>query len=75
MLSNWPRIDAATGKVVQHQALVLGLGSMFNHSRLRQNVGWRKDVDAGVVIYTTLRDIEVTHITTCHYGFRRTKEL
>ena len=62
MLSNWPQVDTVTRKVVQHQALVLGLGSMFNHSRLRQNVGWRQDVGAGVVIYTTLRDIEVTHI-------------
>lgn len=38
---------------------MLGLGSMFNHSRLRQNVGWKRDIDGGVVIYTTLRCIEV----------------
>ena len=62
ILSNWSQVDAVTGRVVQHQAVVLGLGSMFNHSRLGQNVGWRKDIDSGVIIYTTLRDIEVTHI-------------
>lgn len=39
---------------------MFGLGSMFNHSRLRQNVGWKRDIDAGVVMYTTLRYIEVT---------------
>ena len=61
--STWPQKDALTDKLVMHQAVVLGLGSMFNHSRLRQNVGWKRDVDAGVIMYTTLCDIEVN----CQY--------
>jgi uncharacterized protein len=32
---------------------------MFNHSIRSQNIGWERDIARGVVIYKTLRDIEV----------------
>ena len=40
------------------QAIILGLGSMFNHSELHQNVGWERDIEQELVRYTTLRDVE-----------------
>jgi uncharacterized protein len=39
------------------QAVVFGLGSMFNHSR-NPNVGWIRDIKSSVVVYKSLRDIE-----------------
>lgn len=50
------------------QAIVLGLGSMFNHSVLRQNVGWRRDLDGQVVVYTALRDIDEGEELLISYG-------
>lgn len=32
---------------------------MFNHSSRDQNVGWERDIRRGVVVYKTLRDIQV----------------
>lgn len=40
------------------QAVVLGLGSMFNHSAQFQNVGWERDLVKEVVVYKALRDIQ-----------------
>jgi hypothetical protein len=40
------------------QAVVFGLGSMFNHSR-DPNIGWTRDLEKLVVIYRTLRDIPI----------------
>ena len=46
-------------KTTTEQAIIFGLGSMFNHSSRDQNVGWERDIKLGVVIYNALRDIEV----------------
>ncbi|KAI9680583.1 MAG: hypothetical protein M1817_004023 [Caeruleum heppii] len=54
---NWPYHDERSGKRANTQAIILGLGSMFNHSTLAQNVGWERDVDKLLVRYTALRDI------------------
>lgn len=51
-----------------HQAIVLGLGSMFNHSSIRQNVGWKRNLGAEVVVYSTLRDIEEGEELLISYG-------
>lgn len=52
----------------QTQALALGLGSMFNHSRLRQNVIWKRDVAAGTIVYTAHRDIAAGEELCISYG-------
>lgn len=54
------------------QALVLGMGSMFNHSRIRQNVGWKRDVEKQVIIYTALRDIREEEELLISYGTKLT---
>ena len=38
------------------QAVIFGLGSMFNHA-MDQNVGWERDTDRLLVTYRSLRDI------------------
>lgn len=38
------------------QAVIFGLGSMFNHAT-DQNVGWERDTDRLLVTYRSLRDI------------------
>lgn len=60
--SNWPVIirregGGSGGTSAQTQAVALGLGSLFNHSALDQNVGWERDVVAQCITYTALRDI------------------
>lgn len=51
-----------------HQAIVFGLGSMFNHSAIRQNIGWKRDLEAGVIVYSALRDIEQGEELLISYG-------
>ncbi|GAB7342173.1 hypothetical protein MBLNU457_g0429t2 [Dothideomycetes sp. NU457] len=68
---NWPSEDAS-GKPITTQAVVLGLGSMFNHSTADQNVGWQRDVDKLLVTYRTLRDIAVGEELCISYGSRLT---
>ena len=41
---------------------------MFNHSHLRQNVGWTRDVDKLVIVYRTLRDVEAGEELCISYG-------
>jgi len=65
--SNWP-IRVGNGKTELCQAFVLGLGNMFNHSFQRQNVGWKRDLDAQVVVYTALKDIEAGQELLISYG-------
>ncbi|KAF8474928.1 hypothetical protein BDZ91DRAFT_674929 [Kalaharituber pfeilii] len=65
---NWPIRDGNTSQIVMHQAIVLGLGSMFNHSRIRQNVGWRRDIGAGTVTYLTIRDVKEGEELLISYG-------
>ncbi|KAG0637981.1 hypothetical protein HOY80DRAFT_888651, partial [Tuber brumale] len=71
---NWPRARGTTGKYTMHQAIVLGLGSMFNHSSLGQNVGWRRDLEKEVIVYTALRDIAEGEELLISYGSRLTFE-
>lgn len=68
---NWP-LQTPSGKVVKTQAVVLGLGSLFNHSTRNQNVGWYRDLERQVVLYTALRDIEVGEELCISYGDRLT---
>lgn len=41
---------------------------MFNHSSLRQNVGWTRDVDKLVIVYSTLRDVPAGEELCISYG-------
>lgn len=56
--SNWPIIDSC-GKPAVAQAVIFGLGSMFNHSTQEQNVGWIRDTKRLVITYRSLHDIAV----------------
>ncbi len=53
------------------QALALGLGSMFNHSTRAQNVGWKRNTEIDVIVYTALRDIEAGEELCISYGSAR----
>ncbi|KAF2745707.1 SET domain-containing protein [Sporormia fimetaria CBS 119925] len=50
------------------QAVVLGLGSMFNHSTYSQNVVWERDISRQIITYRALRDIEVGEELCISYG-------
>jgi hypothetical protein len=54
--SNWPQTDVC-GNYQVTQAVVFGLGSMFNHSTQEQNIGWMRDLSRKLIVYRTLRDI------------------
>jgi SET domain-containing protein len=54
------------------QAVILGLGSMFNHSVPNQNVGWERDVPKQSMTYTALRDIKAGEELCISYGQRLT---
>lgn len=54
--SNWPSTDKSGNKKVA-QAVIFGLGSMFNHSTQDQNVGWIRDHKRLSITYRALRDI------------------
>jgi SET domain-containing protein len=54
------------------QAVILGLGSMFNHSTHKQNVGWTRDIANKVIIYKSLRDIKRGEELCISYGDRLT---
>ncbi|PNS19439.1 hypothetical protein CAC42_7283 [Sphaceloma murrayae] len=54
------------------QAVVLGLGSMFNHSTQSQNVGWTRDIDRQIITYHALRDIPAGEELCISYGSRLT---
>lgn len=54
--SNWPTSDM-NGNSKVSQAVIFGLGSMFNHSTQEQNVGWMRDLRRQVITYRALRDI------------------
>lgn len=71
--SNWP-LPAAEGSTAPRktQAVVFGIGSLFNHSQRRQNVGWMRDVGKGVVVYRTLQDVREGDELCISYGDRLT---
>ena len=66
--SNWPVQCNRTGKTVQSQAIALGLGSLFNHSTDRQNVGFERDPTMQCITYKALRDIHPKEELCINYG-------
>ena len=52
----------------QTQAIAFGLGSLFNHSNLDQNVGWSRDLFSQCIIYKALRDIKAGEELCINYG-------
>ncbi|KAF1987995.1 hypothetical protein K402DRAFT_392276 [Aulographum hederae CBS 113979] len=56
------------------QAVILGLGSLFNHSRNHQNVTWTRDLANQTVIYRTCRDVQAGEELCISYGDRLTFE-
>jgi SET domain-containing protein len=50
------------------QALILGLGSMFNHSSQDQNVVWDRDVERSIITYRAARDILAGEELCISYG-------
>ncbi|KAF2002659.1 protein methyltransferase [Amniculicola lignicola CBS 123094] len=64
---NWP-LTTPTGTKTTTQALVFGLGSMFNHSSVAQNVVWERDVERNVITYWALRDIDAGEELCISYG-------
>ena len=66
--SNWPIKSPETGVVSQTQAVALGLGSLFNHSLLQQNVGWSRDLTGQCIVYKALRDIRAGEELCINYG-------
>lgn len=59
-------------KSVTTQAVILGLGSLFNHSKYRQNVGWTRDLENQLVTYKAIRDIKKGEELCISYGDRLT---
>lgn len=72
---NWP-LSASTNDPSKDnrvtQAVVLGLGSMFNHSTQHQNVGWTRDISRQLITYRALRDIQSGEELCISYGSRLT---
>ncbi|EME83832.1 uncharacterized protein MYCFIDRAFT_195052 [Pseudocercospora fijiensis CIRAD86] len=64
---NWPT-KSSDGTPQKSQAVVLGLGSMFNHSTQNQNVGWKRDLDREVIVYRALKDIVEGEELCISYG-------
>ncbi|GAB1741308.1 hypothetical protein NU219Hw_g6547t1 [Hortaea werneckii] len=65
---NWPMTDPASGRPKKTQAVILGLGSMFNHSTEDQNVGWKRDLENELVVYRALRDVKEGEELCISYG-------
>jgi SET domain-containing protein len=65
MRSTWPSPEAGSPPT---QAIALGLGSLFNHSTLHQNIGWKRVVPEQCLIYTSLRDIHEGEELCISYG-------
>ncbi|KAB2109269.1 hypothetical protein AG0111_0g3287 [Alternaria gaisen] len=65
--SNWPIVDN-NGNSKVAQAVIFGLGSMFNHSTQEQNVGWMRDTQRQIITYRALRDIPAGEELCISYG-------
>ncbi|KAK3847469.1 MAG: hypothetical protein J3R72DRAFT_431469 [Linnemannia gamsii] len=63
----YTQLDHYTYRWKGGMALALGLGSMFNHSR-SPNVGFQRDIDNGLIRYSTLREIQVGEELCISYG-------
>ncbi|KAF2872682.1 hypothetical protein BDV95DRAFT_393327 [Massariosphaeria phaeospora] len=70
---NWPVVDPM-GKTRVAQAIVFGLGSMFNHSTEEQNVSWERDTERLIITYRTLRDTAAGEELCISYGAHLTFE-
>lgn len=44
---------------------------MFNHSTRGQNVGWKRNTDTDVIVYTALRNIKAGEELCISYGSAR----
>lgn len=44
---------------------------MFNHSTRAQNVGWKRNFETEVIVYTALRDIKAGEELCISYGHAR----
>lgn len=64
---NWPTTDSL-GNTQKTQAVIFGLGSMFNHSRADQNVVWERDLARQMITYHTWRDIKAGEELCISYG-------
>ncbi|KAF2441627.1 SET domain-containing protein [Karstenula rhodostoma CBS 690.94] len=64
---NWPITDKG-GKKQKAQAVIFGLGSMFNHSSHEQNVVWDRDLLRQTITYRALRDIQAGEELCISYG-------
>ncbi|RMZ66169.1 histone lysine methyltransferase set7 [Pyrenophora seminiperda CCB06] len=64
---NWP-IRGTDGINQTAQAVIFGLGSMFNHSTQEQNVGWMRDLERQTVTYQAVRDIREGEELCISYG-------
>ncbi|ESZ97140.1 hypothetical protein SBOR_2498 [Sclerotinia borealis F-4128] len=81
-VSNWPYVPpkeningiAKPPTPTTTQAIVLGLGSIFNHSTLYPNVGWERDIEHLLMTYTAIRDIKEGEELCISYGSRLTFE-
>ena len=63
--STWPSAGSSARPT---QAVALGLGSLFNHSTLYQNVGWKRLVAEQSIQYTALRNIPEGEELCISYG-------
>ncbi|KAH8730166.1 hypothetical protein GQ44DRAFT_482154 [Phaeosphaeriaceae sp. PMI808] len=68
---NWPIIDSKGNRQLA-QAVIFGLGSMFNHSIHEQNVVWERDSDQQVITYRASRNIMAGEELCISYGDRLT---
>ncbi|KAF1921767.1 hypothetical protein BDU57DRAFT_467569, partial [Ampelomyces quisqualis] len=64
---NWPCVDS-TGNKKPAQAVVFGLGSMFNHSTQDQNVVWERDESRLIITYRAWRNIQAGEELCISYG-------
>jgi SET domain-containing protein len=58
----------AAGERQSAQAVVFGLGSMFNHSTQDQNVVWERDNEHRIITYRAWRDILAGEELCISYG-------
>ncbi|KAL6703212.1 hypothetical protein ACN47E_010074 [Coniothyrium glycines] len=70
---NWPIVNQ-NGEPNVTQAVIFGLGSMFNHSTQGQNVGWLRDSKRLIITYRALRDIARGEELCISYGNHLTFE-
>ena len=61
-------MDTNTGKITTTQAVALGLGSLFNHSTFKSNIGWIRDLSHQVIVYRALEDVLAGEELCINYG-------